>query len=332
MGRGYHRAHAMDPASAAPAPASAPPAVTDCGGGVLAIDSVMHGRPGVTAVYCLPGPRPAIIETAPATSLPAVMAGLEAAGISELDWIVVTHVHLDHAGAAGHLAARFPSACVVVRSEGAPHLVDPSRLWSSASRLYDDMEGLWGSMLPIPAERIVAVSQDGPVADLGDGRVLQAIYTPGHAVHHMALYEPGGGDLFAGDAIGVYLAEVGAVRPAAPPPEFDLETALDSIERIRRVGAARVFPTHYGPMPQVGPLLDEAGDRLTQAVALAESVVAGGGGVAAIQSAFIAAEMTLLPGLDPVLSDRLAHTITHELNALGVARYLRKKRGLPVGD
>jgi len=325
MGRGYHRVQVMDSVPSAPA------VVTDCGGGVLAIDSHMHGRPGVTAVYCLPGPKPAIIETAPATSLPSVLAGLEAVGISRLDWIVVTHVHLDHAGAAGHLASQFPTATVVVRAEGAPHLVDPSRLWSSASRLYDDMEGLWGSMLPIAEERIVAVSEDGPVADLGDGRRLEAIYTPGHAAHHMALYEPGGGDLFAGDAIGVYLAEVGAVRPAAPPPEFDLEAGLDSIERIRRAHPTRVFPTHFGPMPQIGPLLDEAGMRLTQAVALAESVVAAGGGLAAITEAFISEELTLLPGLDPSLSDRLAHTITHELNARGVARYLTKKRGIPVG-
>lgn len=309
-----------------------PAVLTDCGGGVLAIDSQMHGRPGVTAVYCLPGPKPAIVETAPATSLEAVLAGLELAGIAELSWIVVTHVHLDHAGAAGHLASRFPMATVVVRAEGAPHLVDPSRLWASAARLYDDMEGLWGSMEPIDSERILAVSEDGPVADLGDGRRLDAIYTPGHAAHHMALYEPVGGDLFAGDAIGVYLEDVGAVRPAAPPPEFDLEAALDSIERIRSARPARVFPTHFGPMPLIDPLLDEAKARLSGAVSLAESVAAAGGGVAAIKEAFIAEEDRHLPGLDPALADRLAHTITHDLNARGVARYLKKKRGISIPD
>ncbi|MGH2717475.1 MAG: MBL fold metallo-hydrolase [Actinomycetota bacterium] len=315
-----------------PGHSSVLPPVQDCGGGVLAIDSVMHGRPGVTAVYYLPGPKPAIIETAPATSLEAVLAGLEAAGVGELSWIVVTHVHLDHAGAVGHLAKRFPSASVVVRAEGAPHLVDPSRLWSSASRLYDDMEGLWGSMLPVPAERIVAVSEDGPVADLGDGRELRAVYTPGHAAHHMALYEPAGGDLFAGDAIGVYLTDVGAVRPALPPPEFDLEAALNSIERIRAARPTRVFPTHYGPMPVIDPLLDEASSRLNSVVALAESVVAAGGGVAAIREALVAEEAGILPDLSPALADRLAHTITHDLNARGVARYLRKQRGIAVGD
>jgi glyoxylase-like metal-dependent hydrolase (beta-lactamase superfamily II) len=306
--------------------------VADCGGGVFAIDSVMHGRPGVTAVYYLPGPRPAIVETAPASSLESVLAGLEAVGADHLDWIVVTHIHLDHAGAAGHLARRFPEARIVVRSEGAPHLVDPTKLWASASRLYDDMERLWGSMLPVPAERIAAVAEDGVVADLGDGRVLRAVYTPGHAAHHMALFEPAGGDVFTGDAIGVYLAEVGAVHPATPPPEFDLEAALDSIERVRRLRPGRVFPTHFGPMPAVEPLLDEAGERLRRAVALAEQVAAAGGGLKAIIQAFDEEELGVLPGLDPVLADRLAHTTSHELNARGVARYLTKRRGVPIGD
>lgn len=315
-----------------PEPSSAPAAVEDLGGGVLAIDSVMHGRPGVTAVYCLPGPRPALIETAPGSAIDQVLAGLEAAGISRLDWIVVTHIHLDHAGAAGHLARRFPEARVVVRTEGARHLVDPSRLWASAGQLYDDMEGLWGQMLPIAEDRIDPVSADGPVADLGDGRVLSAIYTPGHAAHHMAVLEATGGDIFTGDAIGVYLHDVGAVHPATPPPEFDLEAALDSIARIRAVKARRALPTHFGPLPAIDTLLEEAQERLRHLVDVALATVNAGGGLAAMIQAFEADELATVPGLDAGLIDRLAHTTTHELNARGVARYLTKRRGIPVGD
>src|SRR2546421_2472725 len=129
----------------------------------------MHGTKGVTAVYYLPGPRPAIIEAAPATSLTHVLAGLSAAAVTDLDWIVLTHIHLDHAGAAGHLAQRFPRARVVVRAEGAPHLVDPSRLWASAGRLYPHMEGLWGGMLPVPPGPLPAVSAGGVGARPGGG-------------------------------------------------------------------------------------------------------------------------------------------------------------------
>src|SRR2546423_6651145 len=243
----------------------------------------MHGAEDVTAVYYLPGPRPAIIEAAPATSLADVLAGLSSAGVTDLAWIVLTHIHLDHAGAAGHLAQRFPRARVVVREEGAPHLVDPSRLWASAARLYPDMEGLWGTMLPVPPERIDAVSSDGVVADLGDGRRLEAVYTPGHARHHLALFEPGSGDLVTGDPAGVFLDEVRAVQPATAPPGVDLEASLESLSRMRALGARRAFPTHFG-LTALDPdrLFDEAAASLRRAGALAEGVVVGGGGTPGI--------------------------------------------------
>jgi glyoxylase-like metal-dependent hydrolase (beta-lactamase superfamily II) len=302
--------------------------VGENGDTVVTIDSVMHGAEGVTAVYYLPGPRPAIIETAPATSLRSVLAGLAAAGVTDLDWIVLTHIHLDHAGAAGHLAQRFPRARVVVRAEGAPHLVDPSRLWASAARLYPDMEGLWGTMLPIPAHRIDVVSADGVVADLGDGRRLEAVYTPGHARHHMALFEPSSGDLFTGDAAGVFLEEVGAVHPATPPPEFDLEANLESLRRLQALGATRAFPTHFG-LSAVDPsdLFDEAAASLRRAVCVAEEVVAGGGGEPEIALGLRDDELAALPRLseDEELANRLGETTSYELNAAGIARYLRKR-------
>jgi len=306
------------------------PVIEDHGGGVVAIDSRMNGCERITAVYYLPGPRPAIIETAPATSLERVLAGLDEAGVHDLDWIVLTHIHLDHAGAAGHMAERFPRARVVGRAEGAPHLVDPTRLWQSASRLYDDMEGLWGRMIPVPEDRIDAVSTDGVVADLGDGRRLEAVYTPGHAAHHMALLERQGGDLFTGDALGVYLSELGAVHPATPPPELDLEAALDSIERLRALGPRRVFPTHFGALPEIDPLFDQAGQRLRDAVSIAEKVVAGGGGLEEVAEAYRTEEESRVGELDPRLAERLARTTSYELNARGVARYLRKRRGIEV--
>ena len=303
------------------------PLVTDSGNGVLAIDTRMHGRPGVTAVYCLPGPRPAVVETGPASSLDALEAGLAEAGVGDLAWIVVTHIHLDHAGAAGHLAARFPSARVVVRAEGAPHLVDPSRLWASASRLYADMEGLWGSMVPVPADRIDAVDRDGVVADLGAGRALSALYTPGHAAHHMAVLAEDSGDLFTGDALGVYLAEVGAVHPATPPPEFHLETALDSLARIGALAPQRLLPTHFGAAPSVEPLLAEAAEAMRRVVARGEEVADAGGGVADLAATLARDQAQVWPFLPAGVADRLEHTTTHDLNARGVARYLTKVRG-----
>jgi glyoxylase-like metal-dependent hydrolase (beta-lactamase superfamily II) len=210
------------------------------------IDTGMHGLPGITAAYLVRADQTALVETGPKSVVENVFAGLERAGVERLDWIIVTHIHLDHAGAAGTLAKRFPEATVAVHEVGAPHLVDPSKLWASASRIYgDDMEKLWGGIDPIPEERIHLV-KDGGEIDLG-GRTLSALETPGHARHHHAFLDSATGILFTGDALGVRLQDAGVIRPATPPPEFHLEDAKASIRRLRDAGASALWPTHYGP-------------------------------------------------------------------------------------
>ena len=209
------------------------------------IDVKMHGLDAITGSFLVTGERTALVETGPKTGVDHVFAGLDAAGIDSLDYIVVTHIHLDHAGAAGTLAAKFPSATVFVHEVGAPHLADPSKLWSSASRIYgDDMERLWGGIDPIPAERIQVI-EDGGKIDLG-GRSLQAIETPGHAYHHHAFLDDATGIVFTGDALGVRLPDTGVVRPATPPPEFHLEKAIGSVRRIQEVRPTALWLTHFG--------------------------------------------------------------------------------------
>ncbi|MGH2746297.1 MAG: MBL fold metallo-hydrolase [Actinomycetota bacterium] len=210
------------------------------------IDTEMHGHPGITAAFLVEGEKIALVETGPKSRVHTVLTGLDRLGIDHLDWIVVTHIHLDHAGAAGTLARHFDDAQVAVHGVGAPHLVDPTKLWQSAARIYgDEMERLWGGIDPIPEERI-RVIEDGDKIDLG-GRSLQAIETPGHAYHHHAYLDDATGILFTGDALGVRLPDVGFVRPATPPPEFHLEKAIASIERIRLLKPASLWLTHFGP-------------------------------------------------------------------------------------
>jgi glyoxylase-like metal-dependent hydrolase (beta-lactamase superfamily II) len=225
------------------------------------IDTKMHGREGITGTFLVRGEQTALIESGPKSSLENVLAGLDEAGVERLDWVVVTHIHLDHAGAAGSLALRFPEAKIAVHEVGAPHLVDPSKLWSSASRIYgDDMDRLWGGIDPIPADRIHPLT-DGDKIDLG-GRVLQAVETPGHARHHHAILDNDTGTLFTGDAMGVRLQDVGIMRPATPPPEFNLEDAVASIERIRAMKPEALCLTHYGPVDDVDRTCAEAVDAL----------------------------------------------------------------------
>ena len=211
------------------------------------IDTKMHGYERITGAFLLSGERTALIETGPKSVVDNVFGELERLGVDDLDWIVVTHIHLDHAGAAGTVAARFPSARVAVHGVGAPHLVDPSKLWKSAARIYgDDMERLWGGIDPIDESRITVI-EDGDTVDLG-GRTLTAVETPGHAYHHHSYLDSASGTLFTGDALGVKLPDVGAIRPATPPPEFHLEKAVASIGRIRGLQPQSLCPTHFGPI------------------------------------------------------------------------------------
>ncbi|MFN2610609.1 MAG: MBL fold metallo-hydrolase [Actinomycetota bacterium] len=293
-------------------------------GDVIAIDTFMHGVEGITAVYYLPGSVPTLIETGPATSFERVVEYLDSVG-AKIELIVVTHIHLDHAGAVGHFARKYPDARVVVRQEGAPHLIDPSRLWASASRIYHGMEKLWGEMLPVDASRVTAIDTDGPIAKIGEGRILEAHYAPGHAKHHMALLETSRGDLFTGDAIGVYLPEAGVIRPAIPPPEFDLEVSIDTVDALAAIGSTRTFPTHYGEVPDQQAAFEEAKMRFNQWVEFAEPYFEKGADTAALAQAYRSAREDFYPGLSIEMIERFEQTTSYEMNAGGVLRYLKQR-------
>ncbi|HMH38461.1 MAG TPA: MBL fold metallo-hydrolase, partial [Streptosporangiaceae bacterium] len=225
----------------------------------------MAGYEGITAGYLIRGDRPCLVETGTAPSAPVVRDALAALGIgpADLATVVVTHIHLDHAGGAGDIAAMFPAAQIVVHQRGARHLADPSRLMAGARMVYGAaLERLFGVLAPVPAERIVALDDTGTV-DLGGGRRLDSHYSPGHAKHHVGLVDSATGDLYVGDAAGVYLPDTGDVRPATPPPDFDLETALASVRMFAALRPARLLFSHFGPVTQVSETLDRSAEEIT---------------------------------------------------------------------
>ncbi len=157
----------------------------------------------------------------------------------------------------------FPAAQIVVHQRGARHLADPSRLMASARMVYGDaLDRLFGVLAPVPADRIVALDDIGTV-DLGGGRRLDSHYSPGHAKHHVGLVDSDTGDLYVGDAAGVYLPETGDVRPATPPPDFDLKTALASVRKFAALQPARLLFSHYGPVSEVSQTLDRSAEEIT---------------------------------------------------------------------
>jgi len=240
------------------------PVIFQVAPGLTAIDTFYGGRERYTATYLLGASEPAIVETGPTTSAEHVIAGLEHLGVgpNDLAHILVTHIHLDHAGGVGRLTRVFPNATIWVHERGAPHLQDPARLVASATRLYGErqMSSLFGPVEPVPSERI-RILADGDRVRLGD-RALDVLDTPGHASHHVALVDSATGAVFTGDALGIHVPDVRALRPATPPPDFDVELAVRSIQRIReRARPSIVLFSHFGPVAEVDRICDLAVQR-----------------------------------------------------------------------
>jgi len=249
---------------------------------VLAIDTLLGGWRETTAGYLVGEGAPVLIETGSQTSVPAVLEALRTAGVGpgDLAGIAVTHIHLDHAGGVGDLARAFPDATVYVHREGARHLADPTRLIASAARVYGPLlDDLYGRLTPTDPAR-VQVLGDGDELAVGD-RTLVAIDSPGHAKHHLGFLDSDSGILFAGDAVGVRLPGGGRLRPATPPPDFDLDQALDSLRRFseRRPGAIAL--AHYGLVPDAEELLAEAAETLRSWAGVAENAFRSGADIAA---------------------------------------------------
>lgn len=215
---------------------------------ITLIDLQFQGRSETIAAYLVyDGDTAALIETGPASTVDTLLDGVQAAGVplESLRHIFVTHIHLDHAGAAGVLSRRLPWTRVYVHPVGAPHLVDPSKLRASASRLYgDQMESLWGTIAPVPQESLVVIN-DGDEIQI-PGSTLRVFETEGHARHHHAYLDTKSGLLFTGDIGGVRMPGVRYVRPPTPPPELDIDAWRASIARLRALNATGLCPTHFG--------------------------------------------------------------------------------------
>src|SRR6476646_3459789 len=245
---------------------------TEIGPGVIQIDTLLGGWHRMTAGYLVVGREPVLVETGSQSSVDSLLASLAELNVASTDLagIAVTHIHLDHAGGVGDVARAFPNATVYVHEKGARHLVDPSRLVDSASRVYGDLlDSLYGRLDPTPAER-VHVLEDGETIDIGGGRTLTTVDSPGHAKHHLALHDSESGILFVGDAVGVRLPDAGVLRPATPPPDFDLDQALTSLGRFADRKPAGIALAHYGLVPNTDTVLDEAADTLQLWAAVAE--------------------------------------------------------------
>jgi glyoxylase-like metal-dependent hydrolase (beta-lactamase superfamily II) len=293
-----HRASAVPSQSdAAAGESSARRGGSPVADGVLEIDTLLGGWERVTAGYLLDGDAPVLVETGSQSSVPVLLDELAGLGVGpgELAGVVVTHIHLDHAGGVGDVARAFPNATVYVHPKGARHLADPTRLVDSASRVYGPLlDSLYGRLDPTPAERI-HVLEDGEEIRLAADRVLVAIDSPGHAKHHLGLHDSRSGLLFAGDAVGVKLPDAGVLRPSTPPPDFDLDQALHSLERFAARRPTALALAHYGVIAEPGDLLAEATVTLRRWAEVAERAFRQGADIADALAEAFAADVADVP-------------------------------------
>jgi glyoxylase-like metal-dependent hydrolase (beta-lactamase superfamily II) len=286
----------------------------------------------VIAVFLLlgeDGASAALVETGPTNCLQRLTAGLEGHGVSHDDvrQVYLTHVHLDHAGASGHLSEILPNATFYVHEVGYPHLADPSKLVKSATRIYGErMEELWGEARPVPEDRI-KILKDGEETEAARG-VLVAHDTPGHAYHHLAYLEPGSGALFTGDVAGIRLPGQSYIRPPTPPPEIDLEAWVRSINYMRQIAPASLWPTHYGCYEDVGRHLGELEQRLQDWLLFVEGHMDDGAGREEISDQLKSkgdAEM-LAEGADTTESEHYDLAGGYPMLTDGLMRYVTRRR------
>ncbi|MEO7455030.1 MAG: MBL fold metallo-hydrolase [Gemmatimonadaceae bacterium] len=293
------------------------------------LDLAFQGKPGVIAAFLVTGPYGhTLIETGPGSTLAALEAAVEAAGakLGDITQLVVTHIHLDHAGAAGSLLRRLPNARLFVHPRGARHMIDPRNLIASATRIYAErMDSLWGAFEPCPADRVMALD-DGAEVSCG-GRTLVALYTPGHASHHVALHDPENHSVFTGDVGGVRLQGASYVRPPTPPPDIDIPAWHASVDRIRALRPRALELTHFGRFTDPARHLDDLMRRLDDWTGWVGEQMAQGRSPDAIAAALELRTSTEVAGEVPDPELALAYELATpaRMTVDGLTRYLSSR-------
>jgi glyoxylase-like metal-dependent hydrolase (beta-lactamase superfamily II) len=303
--------------------------MTSLASGVDYVDIQFLGYPDVIATAVLHGPGGvALVDPGPSTSLGNLQTALGRMGIEMRDvrQILLTHIHLDHAGSTGTLLRQHPDIEVFVHERGAPHLIDPGKLVASAGRLYgQDMERLWGEILPVPANALRVLSGGERLA--AGGRALDVAYTPGHASHHVTYFEPSAGIAFVGDTAGICRGSGTYVMPAAPPPDIDLERWRESEASILAWSPDTLFLTHFGPHHGARPHFQQLMDHLADWSRIVRRVIADPDTTEEVKQETFVAEATqeVRRAVGPAEAELYARAVSLHYSYQGLARYWRKK-------
>jgi len=230
---------------------------------IYLIDLKPLGFENFIASYLVKAEKTLIIETGPSVSVENLLTGLNETGTKtdEIDYVAVSHIHIDHAGGAGTLLRHLPNAKLIVHPKGAPHLASPERLWEQSKQVLGEVAETYGEIQPVPKQRIVA-AVDGMVVDLGRGIELRVLETLGHASHHLSFHESVAKGVFPGDAAGIYVKDLDVVIPTTPFP-FRLDETLASLHLLIDAAPERLYYTHFGPVSDAVKKLQAYVEQLT---------------------------------------------------------------------
>ncbi len=298
----------------------------EVGKNIFLIDLQTGGFRNLIASYVLLGNQVAVVETGPTSSIPNLLKGLEELKIEPLDvcYLAISHVHIDHGGGAGTALKSLRNAKVIVHPKGAPHLKDPTKLWSASRETLGTVSTMFGRPEPVPGERVI-VAGDGEIFDLGKGLTLEAIETPGHASHNLAYYEHLNRGLFPGDAAGAYLPVLEVLFPTTPPP-FRADIALASLHKLVKFKPEVMYFSHFGKAPGAVKLIQDYQAQIRLWLRITQDGVSRGETSEAICEKILREDLTIQKAIPAVATDPVSRKTLVENSVEGFIEFVKHPR------
>ena len=241
---------------------------------VYLLDTMALGQAGTVGVFLVKGPKVTLVDCGYATSYQSVLDGMREVGVapSEVRYVIPTHVHLDHAGATGRLLKEMPNAEVITQEKGTPHLVDPQRLIESSTRVFGkEIMELYGLPEPVPADRVTSVGEEMHL-DLGEGMSATLIHTPGHAPHQLSVMLDNPRALLTADAVGITYPGMRTVIPTTPPPSFDPDLLVATVEELVQTDPRSLLVPHFGARKDVDFVFEDTAVKVKEWVRAVEGM------------------------------------------------------------
>jgi glyoxylase-like metal-dependent hydrolase (beta-lactamase superfamily II) len=296
----------------------------EIGKNLFIVELETGGFKNLICSYVIKGKKPFLVESGPSKSIPSLLFGLNELDVKleDVEYVAVTHIHLDHGGGVGNLLKFLPNAKVIVHPRGMPHLVDPERLWSSSQKVLGFVSEIFGKPEPVPKERVIPVTEG--TFDLGNEAKLTVSETVGHASHNLSFQESFNGGIFPGDAAGTYLPEFDVVVPTTPPP-FYLDAALSSLDKLISLNPTVLYFSHFGKASNAIERLKNYKLQLKLWADIAEDGVRKNQSLEEIRDRILAEDIVMDQVLSFVRSHRIYSKTVLENCVRGFVEYAKQK-------